>query len=508
MGRWLARIQKSMSSSGKNILFILTDQQRADTLRCHDENTLCRTPHLDAIAEQSTVFQNAYTVCAVCSPARASLQTGFYPHAHGVETNIYERGCLVHELPDREYLLGRRLQEAGYSVGYTGKWHLGLGGPSSGFYIPELRSGMVPAYSGLPSDLGYEGDDFPGHGGGGYQYEQYKEYLEKNGLSFDLADRDDYGGAHTITGEVTSPLESTNEYFLVEQAIHYIEQFRSRNQPFCFQLHFWGPHSPFYAPTQFLDLYREVEMPPWPNFQEDRSLKPTYQDSFRRPDEPWSFWENSLRYYYGFMSSIDAQVGRLMAYLQDAGLYDDTAIIFSSDHGDSQGCHGGIENKSYHMYQEAVRIPLFIKPARSDASRNTVDDFAITCDIYASILDLAGVPLELAEAGHGRSLHPFLQNERPDDWRDVVVSEGMSATPVLCTHRMIRRGNWKYVFYASGIDELYNLKDDPWEITNLVLEPDHQGELKELQQALYQWMGEYGDELRDDYGRLCPDAKL
>lgn len=497
-----------MPSSKTNILFILTDQQRADTLSCYDQNTQCQTPHLDAIAGQSTVFQNAYTVCAVCSPARASLQTGYYPHAHGVETNIYERGCLIHELPDREYLLSRRLQEAGYATGYTGKWHLGLGGPSSGFYFNELRSAMVPAYSGLPSDVGYEGDDFPGHGGGGYQYELYKDYLEKNGLSFDIADLNKEDTWHTITGEVTSPIESTNEYFLVEQAIHYIEQFRLRDQPFCFQLHFWGPHSPFYAPAQYLDIYRDMEMSPWPNFDEDRQLKPTYQDAFRRPDQPWSFWENSLRYYYGFMSSIDAQIGRLMAYLNDTGLYDDTAIIFSADHGDSQGCHGGIENKSYHMYQEAVRIPLFVKPGRPDSTQHNTDAFAITCDIYSTILDLAGVSLELAEAGHGRSLQPFLQREEPDDWRDVVVSEGASATPVICTHRMIRRGDWKYVFYASGVDELYNLRDDPWEITNLILEPAHQPERKALQQALYRWMGEYGDELRDDYGRLRPDARV
>tara|TARA_B100000809_G_scaffold245534_2_gene272596 strand:+ start:31 stop:252 length:222 start_codon:yes stop_codon:yes gene_type:complete len=73
---------------------------------------------------------------------------------------------------------------------------------------------------------------------------------------------------------------------------------------------------------------------------------------------------------------------------------------------------------------------------------------------------------------------------------------------------MIRRGDWKYVFYASGVDELYNLRDDPWEITNLILEPAHQPERKALQQALYRWMGEYGDELRDDYGRLRPDARV
>jgi len=209
-----------MKSDRPNILLILTDQQRADTLSCFDPDTRCRTPHLDAIIEQSTVFQQAYTVCAVCSPARASLQTGLYPHAHGVETNIYNPGCRIHELPDTEYLLSRRLLQAGYSAGYTRKWHIGEGGAAALQSANRLRQQIAPAHSGLPTTLGYEGDDFPGHGGGGYRYPQFLDYLEKHELSFDVANRDTYGGGHTCTGEVTSPIESTNEYYLVEQAIH------------------------------------------------------------------------------------------------------------------------------------------------------------------------------------------------------------------------------------------------------------------------------------------------
>jgi len=488
----------------QNILVIFTDQQRTDTLSCYDEQGICQTPHLDELSAQSVVFHNAYTVCAVCSPARASLQTGVYPHTHGVETNIYNRGCMVHELPDSESLLSRRLLQAGYSVGYTGKWHIGEGGSSA---IPAnahgLRGVIAPDHNGLPTNLGYEGDDFPGHGGGGHRYPQFMEYLERNGLSFDVADKQNYEGGHTTTGEVTSPIESTNEYFLVNQAIHYIDQFRKRGKPFCFQLHFWGPHAPFFAPTEFLDLYRDVEIPPWPNFDEDRSGKPTFQDRFRRPDKPWAFWEKALRHYYGLMSSIDAQIGRLIDYLKECGLYDDTAIVFTADHGDSQGCHGGIENKSYHMYEETMRIPLIIKPARPGSARVDVNEFVNTCDIYASVLDLGGLPAEQAQAGAGRSLVPFLAGETPEDWRRFVVSEGLSATGVLCSHRMIRQGDWKYVFYAAGTDELYNLREDPWERANLINEPAHQSVREELQQRLFQWMTDRHDPIRLDYRHLA-----
>jgi arylsulfatase A-like enzyme len=492
-------------SDRPNILVIFTDQHRTDTLSCYDPDSICQTPHLDAIAEQSTVFHEAYTVCAVCSPARASLQTGLYPHKHGVETNIYNAGCRVHELPDTDYLLSRRLEQAGYSAGYTGKWHIGEGGAEAHKNTKGLRHFIAPAYSGMPTALGYVGDDFPGHGGGGYHYPQFKNYLTQNDLSFDVADKNNYGGGHTTTGEVTSPLESTNEYFLVEQAIHYIKQFRGLDKPFCFQLHFWGPHEPFFAPIEFLDLYRDVEIPPWENFSDDGSGKPTFHERFRRADKPWSFWENSLRHYYGFMSSIDAQIGRLVVYLKENDLYDNTAIVFSADHGDSQGCHGGIENKSYHMYEETIRIPLFIKPARAGSARNDVNALVNTCDIYASVLDLAGVAPELRNEQDGRSLVSFVNGEAPADWRQSQVSEGLSCTGILCTHRMIREGDWKYVFYASGTDELYNLRADPWENTNLIDDPDHAKELKKLQQSLYQWMEETKDQIRGDLQHLRPE---
>jgi arylsulfatase A-like enzyme len=491
-----------MPSDKQNILLIFTDQNRADMLSCYNPDTICQTPHLDAIAEQSVVFQQAYTVCSVCSPARASLQTGLYPHSHGVETNIYNRGCMIHELPDTDYLLSRRLGQAGYSAGFTGKWHLGEGGAPAFAGTGGLRPLYAPQHNAVPTNLGYEGDDFPGHGGGGYQYPQYQEYLKANGLTFDVDGKDTAGGEMPHSGEVTSPLESTNEYYLVNQAMHYIEAFSQRDQPFCFQLHFWGPHEPYLAPTEFLDWYRDAKIPPWPNFSDTGETKSSFQERCRNGEKPWSYWEKSLRYYYGFMSSIDAQIGRLVAYLKEHDLYDNTTIIFSADHGDSQGCHGGLGDKSYHMYEETMRIPLIIKPARTESRRIDVSAFANTCDIYASILDLAGLPAEICQQGSGRSLVPFVEGDTPDDWRTSQVSEGLSAAHALCSHRMIRHGHWKYVFYAAGTDELYDLEADRWELTNLIDRPEHQTTLKELQALLLESMTESNDLLRIDFTRM------
>jgi arylsulfatase A-like enzyme len=491
-----------MNLDKKNILLIFTDQNRADMFSFYNSESACKTPHLDALAEESAVFNQAYTVCSVCSPARASLQTGLYPHKHGVETNIYNLGCRINELPDTEYLLSRRLTQAGYSSGFTGKWHLGEGGVSAFEGEGGLRPMYAPNHNAVPTNLGYEGDDFPGHGGGGYMYSQYQQYLTDHGLTFEVNDKDYFGKKLPHIGEVTSPIESTNEYFLVDQAIGYIEDFHKRDKPFCFQLHFWGPHAPYLAPTEFLNLYRSITLPPWPNFLDTGETKSSFQERCRDNKSPWSHWEGVLKHYYAFMSSIDAQIGRLINFLKEKGLYDDTSILYSADHGDSQGCHGGLSDKSYHMYEETMKIPLFIKPAVENYKRVNVSEFVNTCDIYASILDLAGLAKEIYEHGQGRSLVPFVRKNHPQGWRTSMISEGLSAAHSLCTHRMIRNGNWKYIFFAAGTDELYNLEEDPWEIKNIIDESESQNKLKELQDLLLEWMNDTNDLVRHDFVRF------
>ncbi len=458
-------------SERPNIVFILTDQLRADILSAYGGRA-CETPNLDRLAADSVIYDNAYTSCAVCTPARASLQTGRYPSKTGMMTNN-----LVQHLQDGPELLSRKLQAQGYSIGYTGKWHLGDG----------------------PSLVGYEADDFPGHGLGGHIFEQYKQYLADNGLTH--ATRNKLTGHYDehYAAEEISPIEATVDYFLVERAIHYIDRFKARERPFYFQLNFWGPHEPYLAPTKHLDRYRDAVIDPWPNFYDNGDKKPSIHQVKRANDADWSTFEPLVKHYLAFTSAIDEQIGRLLDYLKRSGLYDDTVILFSSDHGESLGIHGGLCDKAFFMYEETCKVPLFVKPAQAQAGSAREAGFVGSCDIYATILDLAGAESR-GEQVDGRSFARAAVGLL--DWPDCVVTEGSGLENVLFTQRMIRKGDYKYVFNCGDSDELYDLRLDPHELNNLAGEPAAAETLREMRLSLAAWMSEHQDKLLHQYKLL------
>lgn len=487
----------------KNIVFICTDQQRADTLGVYDTDTLCETPYLDALAKESVVFDCAYASNPVCSPARCSMQTGLYPSKTGMETNLYQTGNRTHELQDTPYLLSRRLERAGYSIAYTGKWHLGFGkdkeNSAEGKILKNrMKRGFMEGaaylgYGTLPTDIGYLGDDFPGHGNGGWDYPQFREYLRENGLELSIVGQgpERRPGDHSYWGEVVSPVESTIEYYLVERGIALVEEMRKKDQPFFLNLNFWGPHEPYFAPTEFLDKYRGRSIPESPSFREPAEGMPKIYEMLRRPEQGWEFFETARRYYYACTSHIDAQIGRFLEYLKNHGLYEDTVILFSADHGDYQGCHGGLENKSYGMYEDTTRIPLLLKPARAEYRGYHQKALVGTCDIYATILGQAGIDAEEG-FGDGRDLSGFI--DAPDQpWSDEIVSEGMGTLEVVVTQRMYRKGNLKYVFHGADKDQLFDLDKDPYEMNNLAQKEEYADVLLGIKNQFADWMKEHED---------------
>jgi len=460
----------------KNILFIFTDQHRCDAVGAYGA-PVCRTPNIDSIAERGVTFDRAYTTCSVCSPARGTIMTGQYPHTHKVTTNVHGPGCRMSEFEVAPHILSEQLKQAGYNLGYSGKWHLGA--------------------KSLPKHFGFEGHNFPGHGGGGFGYPEYREYLDRNDLSYEIEEMTLNGGHRG--GVVKGPIEATVPYFLAQTSIDLMDRFakdyKQSGKPFFMWCNFWGPHPPYYSTQHYVDMYKNAPIPEHGNFRDDKMNKPAVHRMVMRPDcvdRPWSFWEDRIRLSHAFATMIDDQIGRMLARLTELGLDDDTLIVFSADHGDSLGMHGGLMDKCYFMYEETYRIPLIVAvPGLRRGERD--GRFASSADIMPTFLDAAGVTAP--NVVQGASLLPLLDAGGGDvAWPDHVVSESHGMT-LLCSQRMIRFEDYKYVYNATDIDEFYDLGEDPWEMENLAADPGYKEIRHRMMRMLYDRMKETKDTL-------------
>lgn len=473
-----------------NVLLLFTDQHRLSALGCYGD-TVCRTPTIDALAEDGVRFETAYTVCPVCSPTRGTIMTGLYPHSHGICSNVANLGSSVHELPDRDDLLSYRLREAGYRCGYTGKWHLGHG--------PRTTFGAQndPA---LPSTRGFEGQDFPGHGGGGFRYEEYQDYLTAHGWRHDLRPWPEGRPMPVPVGELTGPVESTVPYFLAENTISMAERFRDADEPWFIWHNNWGPHGPYYATGEYLDLYRDVEIEPWENFDwPARNIPGPHQTKLHAHAEQldWETWAEMLRYYYAFTTMIDDQFGRIIEYLRQSEQLENTVIIFTSDHGETCGSHGGLTDKGWHHFEETHRIGMIVRFPDGSHAGEVGGELASNADVYPTICDLAGAEYD-AEAIHGRSLLPLIDGVA-EDWRDCAVTEFHGVNQVSMSQRTIRHGDLKYGWNAAGEDELYDLARDPHETVSLLRHPTYRDDASAMRERLFAWMQETADPVRGIY---------
>lgn len=470
-----------------NILFILTDQHRLEAVSSYAD-TVCQTPNIDRLADEGVQFDRAYTPCPVCTPARASIMTGQFPHSHGMCDNVASLGCSVHSIPDRSELLSRRLDDAGYNCGYTGKWHLAPDDSNTEIFGREVEQTV-------PSDVGFEGQDFPGHGDGGWQYPEYQSYLEENGFSLELdALESSPGGRASV---VETPTEATVPYFLTEHTISLLERFDGTNEPFFLWHNFWGPHEPYRPSREYYEQYREQEIPPWPNADWPADDIPGTHHcrlSEEAATTTWEEWEDVVRHYYAFTSMIDAQIGRLLDCLERLELFEETVVVFAADHGETLGSHGGLEDKGFHHFEEIMHVPLIVRFPNGQWANTNREELVSLLDLYPTFLDIAGVDASSTDV-HGRSLEPLLDG-RVTDWRDAVGVEFHGLGGVAHTQRTVLMDDLKYGYNPGGTDELYDLSIDPHETQNLIDNREYADELAALRAQLDDWMKSTDDPLR------------
>lgn len=467
----------------------MTDQQRYDMLHATTGGA-CVSPGLDELARTGVTFTNARTPCALCTPARASVFTGLYPHNHGLLNNCDMFSSVHRNLPRRDAFLHPALQAQGYALGYFGKWHV------DSDYTPmdEGFEGVsVPAY-GL--------DAAPGYGFRSTPMPEYDAYLERNGLTlpeFHPTVRTDAG--KVMAGYIDDPVEASVPRFLTEEAISFMREKSGAGAPFFATVQFWGPHEVAKPSRSFLDRYRLDDIQLWDSYGDDLAHRPAQYRRHRDEFECWYYgaselgeerWREATRAYFAYSTMIDEEVLRLLAELDRLGIAENTVVVFCSDHGNYSGARGGLFDKGVGMFEDIYRVPMFLRwPGVTTAGRQ--QQLVSIMDIMPTLLDIAGA--QLPSGLDGESLVPILRNPAASGREDFVAED--HGTYYLHSQRMIVHGPYKYVFTPYDIDELYNLDDDPDELHNLIDQPGTEEIARELRRRLVQRTAESSDPLSD-----------
>ena len=461
-----------------NILLIMTDQQRSDSLGCYGADWV-ETPNLDTIAADGVVFENCYVTNTICTPSRASMWTGKHLPGHGVY-KLYDN------LPQDQVLFSELLQEAGYTTGLFGKLHVSgrlfeanNRHPHDGF--DEYEWCMEAS---IHLDSPYNG---------------YAKWLETNHPDF-------FGQLKSKGRELLHHSKEVHfTHWAAERSIDFIHRHAGKTPFFCCMSVF-DPHNPYNDYPE--EMRSRVDMDKIPkNVTDDREDAPDGVLQEREHSYLGKFSDFSgadvkqMRLgYYASIALIDEEVGRVLSALEEKGVTDNTIVIFVSDHGDMLGDHG-ILVKGAFFYDAGVKVPLIIRwPARIGAGKR-IKALVQPHDLSATILNAAGV----IKAGNecttryhdGRSLLPLTAGD-VDKIREHAVcayrNSGISDKkrpwdpPIHCT--MIRDKRYKLSLYHTDPDgrgELYDMVNDPNELHNLFYSAEYAAVRQELTDSLLQW---------------------
>ncbi|MDH6305348.1 N-acetylglucosamine-6-sulfatase [Parabacteroides sp. PF5-5] len=451
-----------------NVVFILSDDHRYDYMGFMQTVPWLETPHMDRMAREGAHIKNAFVTTSLSSPSRASILTGMYSHAHKVVDNTAP-------LPTGLTFFPEYLQKAGYQTAFFGKWHMGndSGDPQPGFHHWE----------------GFRG-----------QGEYYNPRINTNGEWIQYQD----------STYVTD--------LLTEHAIDFMKKQQANNEQFFVYLSHKGVHDNFAAAKRHRDCYKDKELVLPPSFNTPHygiselptidpatgkaaSGKDYYGDNMipdwvKSQRESWhgvdySYhgrpWDVQVRRYCETLRSVDESIGSVLDYLKEAGLDENTLVIYMGDNGFAWGEHGLIDKRQF--YEESVRVPMLARCPALFKGGLVVENMVQNVDIAPTIMDYLG--LNKAEQMVGYSFIPLLKGEKPD-WRERIFYEYYweHEFPQTPTMHGVRTDQYKYIRYHGIWDtnEFYDLQKDPYEMQNLIASPEHQETIKQLNHALYDWL--------------------
>jgi arylsulfatase A-like enzyme len=409
-----------------NVLYILCDQLNGDALSAYG-NPDIYTPNLDRLVKRGVSFMESHSANPICCQARACLMTGRMP----VETGVVQNGrSLPHGAPIHSSVpnLGQWFGERGYETVYCGKWHL----------MDEYPAQAIPGFAVLPAGNG--------------------------------------------EGCVTDPF--------VSRACQAYLRHRSRKKPFFLVASFMQPHDV----TLFWMLNKDLvpkelpfpalrdKLPPLPPNNRVRPAEPQRLVQWLRnvtgppfSDEQWRFY---IYCYYRQAEMMDAELGRILNALEASGEARNTVVVFTGDHGEGAGRHGLVQKWS--PYDEALKVPLIVSaPGGMEEGLRDTRHLVSAIDIAPTLCDYAGIPAPPHACGS--SLRPLLE-QKPTVWREFITAE------LQVVGRLLRTQQYKYVRYPGDpVEQLFDLKADPWEVKNVFDDPKYVGVIKEHRKLLQEW---------------------
>jgi len=448
-----------------NVLIIITDQQQSKTVL---PNSICRMPAVNNLSKQSITFTRAYTPNAICSPTRASILTGLFPHSHGMYdcTHTVDKHRAEYDASLPTWI--QILREAGYQTAYLGKWHVERSGKLELFGFdhyeePEEIDTLRKSYQNYRQELGLPSS---------YNI-IYGKKLGKNGY------RNQW-----LYGVTDEPVYASRPYFIFSKAIEYIEKKLVPNKPWCMLVSTPEPHDPYIAHQEFYESYDFKDITPPINFEDKLLDKPNVLKRMQKvwTDLEWKDFAEITRCYYAVCSLIDSQVARLIEILKSKGYFDNTIIVYTSDHGDMMGGHR-LLTKGVTPYEEVYKVPLIIRVPNLSLDGNICDHIVNIGSLGPTILELTGCrPLPKT---HFHSFKPLLKNPKLSDWEDRTFAE-FHGQRYFFTQRILWDGYFKFIFNGFDYDELYNLEEDPGELYNLSNIAQYSGIKKDMIKKMWQ----------------------
>jgi arylsulfatase A-like enzyme len=416
-----------------NVIYVLTDQWRSDAFG-YAGNKVVKTPNIDSFSSEAIIFRNAVSVCPVCTPYRASLMTGKYPTSTGMFLNdLY--------LPEKELCMAEIYKSAGYQTAYYGKWHLDGHGRINNVQ-PYRRQGF-DYWKALECSHDY--NNMPYYENNDPEIKYWKKY---------------------------SP------FAIAEDAGDYLEELSKNNDPFLLFISFESPHFPHLtAPEEYKMLYPPSELTFDKNVTEDK----------------FPGIRKELQGYYAHCTATDKAFGLLIEKIKKYGLYDNSIIIFTSDHGEMMGSHGIRPTEKQMAWNESVRIPFLIRYPGIHANKGS-DIFTPlnTPDILPTMLSLSGI--KIPHCIEGEDLSPLIRNPgKQKDRAALFMSVSPFARTPFTEYRGIRTIQYTYVETPGEATMLFDNTADPGQMNNLAGNPESKKLQDKMSGLLQKKLKEIGD---------------